>query len=63
MRLWRVCKQAGRPWPTLDDDDVIDYLVMEAVAVKASEIEREAEKEQEVDKWRQESVSKLEAFR
>jgi len=32
--MWRVCREAGRPWPILDDDPVVDYMVMEAVALR-----------------------------
>lgn len=46
--MWRVCKEAGRPWPVLSDDDVVDYMVMEAVALKANKDEAEAE--QRVDR-------------
>jgi hypothetical protein len=65
-RLWRVYKESGRPWPVLADDDVIDYMVMEAVAIKAQkedvEAQKKAEKEQEREKWKGDK-SDLEQFR
>lgn len=42
-----MCRAAGRPFPTLSDDPVIDYLVMEAVALKVTKEDAEAEKEAE----------------
>lgn len=34
-RLWRVHRDAGRPWPVIcPEDDLIDYMVMEAVSIK-----------------------------
>jgi hypothetical protein len=45
--MWRVCKEAGRPWPSLSDDDVIDYMVMEAVALKANKEEQDEQKKAE----------------
>lgn len=45
--MWRVCKEANRPWPTLCDDAVIDYMVMEAVAIKAQREDEAARKEAE----------------
>lgn len=56
--MWRVCKDANRPWPILcPDDDVLDYMVMEAVALKARKETNDAEKaarlKQEVEAERQ----------
>lgn len=55
--MWRTHKEAGRPWPTIvPDDDFLDYMVMEAVAIRvAQENERERkeqERKAEVDKER-----------
>lgn len=54
--MWRVCKAAGRPWPRLSDDDVIDYMVMEAVCLRAGREDekdrKKAEKDAEMEKWR-----------
>jgi hypothetical protein len=45
--MWRTCKEGGRPWPVISDDPVIDYMVMEAVAVKVSREDKEAMKKAE----------------
>lgn len=54
--MWRVCKAAGRPWPRLSEDDVIDYMVMEAVCLRVQREDekhrKEAEKQSEMDQWR-----------
>lgn len=42
-RLWRVTNAAGRPWPVLDDDDVVDFMIMEAVALKINKQDKQAE--------------------
>lgn len=47
MRIWRVSKEAGRPFPVLSDDDVIDYQIIEALAAKARKEEKEARDKQE----------------
>lgn len=47
-RLWRVHKEAGRPWPVIvDDDPVLDYMVMEAVAIKIRKEDEKAAKDAE----------------
>lgn len=51
-RLWRTCKEAGRPFPKISDDDVIDFMVMEAVTIKVRKEDEEAQKEQERKKWK-----------
>lgn len=51
-RLWHVCKEAGRPWPQLDDDDVIDFMVMEAVAITAAKEAKKQEENQERQSWK-----------
>lgn len=33
-RLASVCKEAGRPLPQFSDDDVLDFMVTEAVILK-----------------------------
>lgn len=49
-------KEAGRPLPEFSEDDVVDYLVCEAVTLKAQqELEaqrKEAEKEREREQFR-----------
>lgn len=60
--MWRTHKAAGRPWPKLSDDDVLDYMVMEAVALKANKEDREREKEQEKKKFKKD-FSGLDQYR
>lgn len=44
--MWRVCKEAGRSWPVIcDDDDVVDYMIMEAVALKVAQADEQAREE------------------
>lgn len=43
--MWRVYRAANRPWPVLSADPVIDYMVMEAVAIKAKHEEDHAEQQ------------------
>jgi len=40
----------------MDDDDVIDYMVMEAVAAKAAEEMKKAQKEQEKKEWKKDKA-------
>lgn len=51
-RLWHVCKEAGRSWPQLDDDDVIDFMIMEAVALSVAKETKEVKKQEERTSWR-----------
>lgn len=57
--MWRVCKEAGRPWPVLCDDDVIDYMVMEAVALKVRKEEEKDRKAAEQKAWKEEQKQRL----
>jgi hypothetical protein len=43
-RIWRTCKAANRPFPQLVEDDVLDYLITEAVTLKVTKEDREEEK-------------------
>lgn len=53
-RLWRTCKAANRPWPVLDaDDDVVDYLIMEAVAMKSMSEDQKVQKKERAKEFRQ----------
>ena len=63
IRLWRVHKDAGRPWPIIcEEDDVIDYMVMEAVAIRVRREDEKAEKARKRKEWQRESGS-LDQFR
>jgi hypothetical protein len=61
--MWRTYKEAGRPWPVLDDDPIIDYMIMEAVYLKVLREERDAQKEAEErevkERWKQEAQDRL----
>jgi len=51
--MWRLHQASKRPWPVLDDDDVIDYMVMEAVAVKAAKEDLKEQDKAEKKNWKQ----------
>lgn len=47
-RVWRVCKAAGHEFPVpeaAEGDEVLAYLIREAVFIKASKEDRKAEEE------------------
>jgi hypothetical protein len=47
-----VHKEAGRPWPIVcPEDDVIDYMVMEAVAIRVKEADEKAAKQAKIKDW------------
>lgn len=52
MRTWRVHKAARRPYPKVSDDEVVDYLVIEALALKAGKERQEAEEEAKKQAWK-----------
>jgi hypothetical protein len=61
--MWRVCKEAGRSWPVIcPEDDVIDYMIMEAVYLKVNREDREAQKEQERAEWKKNKVQELKKY-
>lgn len=60
--MWRVCKEAGRPWPVLSEDSVIDYMVMEAVALKVKKAEAEEQKKAEKKEWQRKERERLKQF-
>lgn len=51
-RLWRTSKAAGRPFPVLDEDDVIDQMIVEAVALKVSREDKKLEEKEKTKKWK-----------
>lgn len=61
-RMWRTYKAAGRPWPVISPDPVIDYMIMEAVAVKVRKEDEKIQKEQERKQFKKDR-SGLDAFR
>jgi hypothetical protein len=67
-RLWRIHKAAGRPFPQLVEDDVLDYLITEAVYLRVSHQDEEFRKEAEASAERErfkkeEGPAKLNQFR
>lgn len=60
--MWRVCKEANRPWPVLCDDEVTDYLVMEAVAMAVDKEDQDQKKKSEKKDWKKDK-SRLESMR
>jgi hypothetical protein len=64
--MWRVFKAANRPWPNLDSDDVLDYMIAEAVAMRGGYEEKkqreELEKKREMEAWKKDK-SRLEPLR
>ena len=61
-RLWRVHKDAGRPWPVIDDDDVIDYMVMEAISLKVRKEDEAARKKAELEVQKREARERLKQY-
>jgi hypothetical protein len=56
LRLVRVCKEAGKPFPRFSDDDVLDYMVTEAIVVKHWDEQRKEHKRQEMREWKKRKV-------
>lgn len=54
-RLWRICKEAGRPFPQLTDDDVLDFMVMEAVTIKVHAEDAAEQKKNERAAWKKDT--------
>jgi len=61
--MWRVASAAGRPFPVLDDDPVIDYMIIEAVSLKVAKEDEEAQKAHERREWRKEKRGSLDHLR
>lgn len=61
MRIWRATKASNRPWPVLDEDPVIDFQILEAVAVRAAKEEDDARKRAEREEWKK-NRGELEQF-
>lgn len=60
--MWRANLAAGRPWPTLSEDSVLDFMIMEAVSLKIRKEDREAEKARERERFKKDHSS-LDQFR
>lgn len=50
--MWRVYRAAGRPWPVLSSDDVIDFKVAEAVLIKTQQEEADAQDKKMREDWK-----------
>jgi len=50
-RILAISKEAGRPFPKFSDDDVIDYMVTEAVTLKYLQERKAAEEEAKKKDW------------
>lgn len=60
IRLWRVHKDAGRPWPVIcAEDDVIDYMVMEAIAIRVRREDEKAAKKAKREEWKKGNLDHL----
>lgn len=57
--MWRVYRSSGRPWPQLHEDEVIDYMVMEAVSLKVKKQDEQARKEAERTAWKEQQKERL----
>jgi hypothetical protein len=51
-----VCKAAGKPLPPFSDDDVIDYLVTEAIVAKSWKEDEDRQKAQKLEEWKRGKV-------
>ena len=51
--MWRIYKAAGKEFPDFCEDDVVNYMILEAVALKAAKEDRAAEREKEVADWKE----------
>lgn len=65
-RFWRTYREAGRPIPRLHEDDVIDFMLLEAIHLKTKkedyDAQREAEKTQAKETFKKD-FSGLDQFR
>lgn len=57
--MWRICKEAGRPWPVLSEDPVIDYMIMEAVALRVHAQDEAERKDRERKEWKKQKAKEL----
>jgi hypothetical protein len=50
--MWRVYRAAGREWPVLSPDEVIDFKIAEAVYLKVQKEEADAQNKQMREDWK-----------
>lgn len=53
LRIWQVSREAGRPLPQFSEDDVIDFMVTEAVLQRARAASKDAETKQKQRAWKE----------
>ena len=51
IRIYSTCNEGGE-WPSFSDDDVINFVVREAMLVKVAEHRKKQEKEQKRAEFR-----------
>lgn len=54
-RIWRTFKEAGRPFPTVSEDDVTDFMVTEAVSIRVALEDEKARKDAEKEQWKKDT--------
>ena len=52
MRLWLASKAAGRPFPPLTADEVLDFMIVEALTLKEHELAQEGQEAKQRESWR-----------
>lgn len=57
--MWRICKEAGRSWPVISEDPVIDYMIMEAVALRVHAEDDKQRKAKEREEWKKQKAKEL----
>jgi phage/plasmid-associated DNA primase len=51
--MWRVLKEAGRPIPRFSEDDVLDYMITEAILIKVQREDEAARTKKVTKDWRE----------
>lgn len=46
-----MLRESNRPFPVISDDEVVDYLILEAVSAKVAKEEKAARDEIEKKEW------------
>lgn len=62
-RLWAASEEAKRPVPRLSDDDVLDFMVVEAMTVKIRRVRKEERDKAEAADKRKAMAKKLAGLR
>jgi hypothetical protein len=56
LRVYALSKQMGEPLPQFSDDDVVDFMVKEAVMAHGLAHEAEQEKKRQKEEWKRRPV-------